>query len=113
MLCVALNASPQFILAPGFTILAVLPGTGALLARSSLVGGAVGGALPLTVFVLLPMNAPYRGEYSPFTWFVVAAVIGGAFGAVTSAVPTLWASPDLARATILYFLPDCSPLIVK
>ena len=84
VLCVALNASPQFILAPGFTILAVLPGTGALLARSSLVGGAVGGALPLTVFVLLPMNAPYRGEYSPFTWFVVAAVIGGAFGAVTS-----------------------------
>lgn len=68
-----------------FLVLGSLPPLGSLMAKSVIIGGFLGGALPLGLLALFlsSLDPNMQATTSPFAWFTVFFVFGGYLGAVS------------------------------
>lgn len=85
LLAFSMRFPPSMVLSPLFFVLGAFTVIGAISTKSPVVGGFIGGSVPLATLSLffLSLNPQMQATATPLAWFGICMMFGGLMGALT------------------------------
>ncbi|MEV0594625.1 hypothetical protein [Nonomuraea cavernae] len=86
VLAASMGFAPAMVFTPLFFLLGSPPAICALIAKSAMLGGFLGGGFPLGLYALEVAAAQRTVQATPLAWFVVFFILGGMLGALAATI---------------------------